>query len=39
MERHSVPAAGGLAVRVAAGQRFRIVTPHGKQAAPGGKAR
>ncbi len=33
MERHTVPAAGGLAVRVAAGQRFRIVTPHGKQAA------
>ena len=33
MERHTVPAAGGLAVRVAAGQHFRIVTPHGRQAA------
>ncbi len=33
MERHTVPAAEGLAVRVAAGQRFRIVTPQGHQAA------
>ena len=33
MERHTVPAAEGIAVRVAAGQRFRIVTPQGHQAA------
>ncbi len=33
MERHEVPARGGLALRVGAGRRFRIVTPKGAQAA------
>ncbi|HEV8262782.1 MAG TPA: urea carboxylase-associated family protein [Burkholderiales bacterium] len=33
MERHEVPARGGLAVRVKEGQRIRIITPKGQQAA------
>ena len=33
MKRHVVPAREGRAVRVSEGQRFRIITPHGQQAA------
>jgi uncharacterized protein YcgI (DUF1989 family) len=33
MERHEVPARGGLAVRVKEGQHIRVITPKGQQAA------
>lgn len=33
MDRYLVPAAEGLAVRLRQGQRLRIITPHGQQAA------
>jgi uncharacterized protein YcgI (DUF1989 family) len=33
MAVHSIPAAGGLAVRVEQGQRIRVITPKGAQAA------
>ncbi len=32
-ERHEIPAAGGLAVRLPAGGRIRVMTPKGRQAA------
>ncbi|HTO81053.1 MAG TPA: urea carboxylase-associated family protein [Methylomirabilota bacterium] len=33
MARHEIPASGGLALRVEEGQRLRIITPKGAQAA------
>ena len=33
MTKHDIPARGGLGVLVARGQRIRIVTPKGAQAA------
>ncbi len=33
MDRFLVPAAEGLALRLGQGQRLRIITPHGRQAA------